>query len=218
MADPDLELRGVGGAVLIFLPCWSFSLQSFLFLPKIRGGGGPGHSSPRSATDVWNVKTSVRLVASFLFNIIRWLDCDGMWHGTLNNAIQVQTLTLPCWIEWTVNGYACIITNCCFPDLPPPPPEAFNDPDDDSDKHVQSRTFKMLQDAVEAGGWVVFGLFLTLQHLHVSLIHDVYPVQWHVSAETLTKGSIHFYFIRSTRECLWQGKRRPPQAIKHCTS
>ena len=39
-----------------------------------------------------------------------------------------------------------------FPDLPPPPPEAFNDPDDDEDKHVQSRTFKMLQDAVEAGG------------------------------------------------------------------
>ncbi|KAJ7392147.1 LIM domain-binding protein 3 [Desmophyllum pertusum] len=36
-------------------------------------------------------------------------------------------------------------------DLPPPPPEAFNDPDADDEKHVQSRTFKMLQDAVEAG-------------------------------------------------------------------
>ena len=48
-----------------------------------------------------------------------------------------------------------------FPDLPPPPPEAFNDPDDDEDKHVQSRTFKMLQDAVEAGGKAVFALFLT---------------------------------------------------------
>ena len=43
MADPDLELRG--GPVLIFLPCWPFSLQSFLlFLPP-----GP---SPRSATVV----------------------------------------------------------------------------------------------------------------------------------------------------------------------
>ena len=38
VADPDLELRGRGGggwAVLIFLPCWPFSLQSFLlFYPK----------------------------------------------------------------------------------------------------------------------------------------------------------------------------------------
>ena len=39
-----------------------------------------------------------------------------------------------------------------FSDLPPPPPEAFNDPDEDEDKHVQSRTFKMLQDVVESGG------------------------------------------------------------------
>ena len=43
VADPDLELwGGGGGAVLIYLPCWPFSLQSFLlFLPKIRGGAGP---------------------------------------------------------------------------------------------------------------------------------------------------------------------------------
>ena len=34
MADPDLELRGGGGAVLIFLSYWPLSLQSFLlFLP-----------------------------------------------------------------------------------------------------------------------------------------------------------------------------------------
>ena len=39
MADPDLELRGGGAAVLIFLPCWPLSLQSFLlFLPKVRHG------------------------------------------------------------------------------------------------------------------------------------------------------------------------------------
>ena len=56
VADPDLELRegggGVGGPVLIYLPCRPFSLQSFLlFLPKIRGGGaGPPGPSPRSAT------------------------------------------------------------------------------------------------------------------------------------------------------------------------
>ena len=36
-----------GGPVFIFLPCWPFSLQSFLlFLPKIRGSG----PSPRSVT------------------------------------------------------------------------------------------------------------------------------------------------------------------------
>ena len=37
VADPDL------GEVLIYLPCWPFSLQSFLlFSPKIRGeGAGP---------------------------------------------------------------------------------------------------------------------------------------------------------------------------------
>ena len=38
MADPDLELRGVGGGGgggLIYLPCWLFSLLSFLhFLPQ----------------------------------------------------------------------------------------------------------------------------------------------------------------------------------------
>ena len=48
VADPDLELRGT--PVLICLPCWPFSLQSFLlFLPKIRGAGPPG-PSPRCAT------------------------------------------------------------------------------------------------------------------------------------------------------------------------
>ena len=53
VADPDLELRGLGrgggGVVLIYLPCRPFSLQSFLlFLPKIRRTPGP---LPRSATD-----------------------------------------------------------------------------------------------------------------------------------------------------------------------
>ena len=53
MADPDLELRGRGGrgeggrAVLIYLPCWPFSIQSFLlFLPKITGGPGPPLDTP----------------------------------------------------------------------------------------------------------------------------------------------------------------------------
>ena len=55
VADPDLGRflaleGGGGGAVLIYLPCPPFSLQSFLlFSPKIRGGGGPG-PSPRSVT------------------------------------------------------------------------------------------------------------------------------------------------------------------------
>ena len=52
VADPNLELhvRGGGGsgAVLISLPCWPFSLQSFLlFLPN-KGV----EASPRSATKV----------------------------------------------------------------------------------------------------------------------------------------------------------------------
>lgn len=36
-------------------------------------------------------------------------------------------------------------------DLPPPPPEAFDDPDDNGRQNIQSRTFKMLQDAVDQG-------------------------------------------------------------------
>ena len=102
------------------------------------------------------------VVASFHFNIIKWLDCEVMWYGMS-------------WIEWPVSGYSII--NCCFPDLPPPPPEAFTNPDDDSDKHVQSRTFKMLQNAVEAGGWAVFALFLTQATSTCILIQDVYPAQ-----------------------------------------
>ena len=42
VADPDLELGGGGGGVLIFLPCWPFTLQSFLlFVAKIRGAWAP---------------------------------------------------------------------------------------------------------------------------------------------------------------------------------
>ena len=45
--------------VLIFLPCWPFSLQSFLlFLPKIRGGGNPPRAPPLDPpleSSNWNV-------------------------------------------------------------------------------------------------------------------------------------------------------------------
>ena len=40
-------------------------------------------------------------------------------------------------------------------DLPPPPPEAYDDHDGDHNgdsKQIQSRTFRMLQDAVDHGG------------------------------------------------------------------
>ena len=61
MADPDLELRGGGGWVLIYSPYWPFSLRSFLlFLLKIRGTGPPG-PSPRSATgNIHNNKAFIR--------------------------------------------------------------------------------------------------------------------------------------------------------------
>ena len=49
VTDPDLELRGVGWFCFTS-PCWLFSLLSFLFLPKIKGGPPPG-TLPRSATD-----------------------------------------------------------------------------------------------------------------------------------------------------------------------
>lgn len=154
------------------------------------------------------------VVASFHLNIInKWLDCAGticmyvvkhqiqvqycMWCWTLNDAVQVQALrdslggvlgqdTLLSWVVLIVNG--CSIINCFFPDLPPPPPEAFHDPDDDDEKHVQSRTFKMLQDAVEAGGWAVFAWFLTQATSTCIFNSDLYPVWWGVSAKTLTKG------------------------------
>ena len=58
MADPDLELSG--GAVLIYLPWRPFSFQSFLlFLPKIRGGGGGGRASPRSATGTHTIASKL---------------------------------------------------------------------------------------------------------------------------------------------------------------
>ena len=64
VADPDLELRGVGGGVvLIYLPYWLSSLLSFLrFLPKIRGAGPPGLSL-RSATDTRSEFDSVYWLA-----------------------------------------------------------------------------------------------------------------------------------------------------------
>lgn len=42
VADPDLELKGGGRALLYRLPCWLFFLmQFFFFLPKISRGDPP---------------------------------------------------------------------------------------------------------------------------------------------------------------------------------
>ena len=56
------------------------------------------------------------------------------------------------------------MTYYCFSsDLPPPPPEAFDNPDDDNSReNVQSRSFKVLQDAVEHGGLVFIFLMFFL--------------------------------------------------------
>ena len=72
MADPDLELREGGGAVLTFLSCWPFSLQLFLFfLPKIRGGGGPGPLGPSPGSASADV-------VFFRFNV--WALCPGGYY------------------------------------------------------------------------------------------------------------------------------------------
>lgn len=52
MADPDVELTGVGGGGGLFLfalPAFPSSVIFFIFYPR-KGGGPPGPSS-RSATD-----------------------------------------------------------------------------------------------------------------------------------------------------------------------
>lgn len=59
-------------------------------------------------------------------------------------------------------------------DLPPPPPEAYDDHDGDHNgdrdgdsKQIQSRTFRMLQDAVDHGGRsAFFSDFLVTCRLH----------------------------------------------------
>ena len=49
-ADPDFELRGGTGLVLLALPTFLFSVISS-FLIQNKGGPGPPGASPRSATD-----------------------------------------------------------------------------------------------------------------------------------------------------------------------
>ena len=66
VADADLELRrgGGGGGVLDFLALLAFSLQTrFLFLPKIREGGG-GSSRPATVYEDKNVSTETNLQRS----------------------------------------------------------------------------------------------------------------------------------------------------------
>ena len=74
VADPDLELRGGGGgAVLIYLPCPPFSLQSFLlFLPKIRGGPGPPGPSPRSATGTYDLRFKAACIQYFNLHTVNF--------------------------------------------------------------------------------------------------------------------------------------------------
>ena len=71
VADPDLKLKG-RGAVLIYLPCWLFSLLSFLlFFTKNKGGGGG--SSPRSTTGLL-MKRGLSPFETPLFNSLTSLD------------------------------------------------------------------------------------------------------------------------------------------------
>ena len=89
MADLDLELRG-GGPVLIYLPCWPFSLQSFLlFYPK-QGVGGT--QAPPLDPPLLSVlrKVCVELVlfedvceSHFLFNFLK------MWYTVNQNCLNL---------------------------------------------------------------------------------------------------------------------------------
>ena len=88
---------GGGGAVLIYLPWRSFSLQSFLlFLLKIRGGPGP---SPRSATVLHNVCSTTK--ASFnrsgqskvgLLPVVTRVCCSYLQWSLLKDASQLLTV------------------------------------------------------------------------------------------------------------------------------
>ena len=93
VADPDLELRGV--PVLIYLPCWPFSLHSFLvffFTQNKRGGGGGGGVGPLDlvlADILVQQKTSDRSLmirSQFcIFSVGLDLACNGshMWETVI---------------------------------------------------------------------------------------------------------------------------------------
>ena len=86
VADPDLELREGGGAVLTYLPCRPFSLQSFLlFLPKIRGGGGPPLDPPLVKVRGESMKVASECVHIMkMSSIYRHRVCG--WYGARDKA------------------------------------------------------------------------------------------------------------------------------------
>lgn len=70
VADPDVELTGVGGGGGLFLfalPAFPSSVIFFIFYPR-KGGGPPGPSS-RSATGVSSIKHHYSNPARYLLSV-----------------------------------------------------------------------------------------------------------------------------------------------------
>ena len=88
-------------------------------------------------------------VIVFCYIVYLWANssafyCECYWNW-FKNKQQFQNLLVYIWNN--------IIIITVFVDLPPPPPEAFDQLEDSNEKHnMQSRSFKVLQDAVEHGG------------------------------------------------------------------
>ena len=70
--NSDLHFRMEEGAVLIYLPRWLFSLLSFLFLPKIGGGGG-GAAGPWAPP----LDPPLTRIGSFEF-LVEWKSLHGV--------------------------------------------------------------------------------------------------------------------------------------------
>ena len=102
MADPDFELRGVGGGGLDLLAMAAiFPSVILFFLPKIRGGPGPPGPSPRSATGdlllVFNLyQGRSQLPGDWLLTRVkpltaRVLSCVHFMHQTTHASRKVIT-------------------------------------------------------------------------------------------------------------------------------
>ena len=97
-----------------------------------------------------------------------------------------------------------IIIITVFSDLPPPPPEAFDQLEDSNEKHnMQSRSFKVLQDAVEHGGKYVeyimhrneIQLTPVTVLLHCLVLHLQFFINMVQSSELVISQNLPYFFF-----------------------